>query len=63
MEKVNTEKKAEETPEFDRFSEDYDQLLQKSITASGYEAAYFDEYKIKTVYDNLIRMIKLIFQA
>lgn len=40
--------------EFDRFAGDYDQLLKKSITASGYDAAYFDEHKIKTVYRDYI---------
>lgn len=36
--------------EFDQFANDYDTLLQKSIDSSGYEASYFDEHKIKTLY-------------
>lgn len=40
--------------EFDHFADDYDKLLQKSITASGFEPTYFDEHKIKTVYDDYI---------
>lgn len=38
--------------EFDNFADDYDTLLQKSISASGYEAAYFDEHKIKTLFND-----------
>ncbi len=40
--------------EFDDFADDYDNLLKKSITASGFEPTYFDEHKIKTVYDDYI---------
>lgn len=40
--------------EFDHFADDYDNLLKKSITASGFEPTYFDEHKIKTVYDDYI---------
>lgn len=38
--------------EFDHFADDYDNLLKKSITASGFEPTYFDEHKIKIVYDD-----------
>jgi SAM-dependent methyltransferase len=38
--------------EFDHFANEYDTLLKKSITASGYEPEYFDEHKIKTVYED-----------
>jgi len=38
--------------EFDHFANDYDQLLQKSIAISGFEASYFDEHKIRTVYND-----------
>ncbi|MGB3946830.1 MAG: class I SAM-dependent methyltransferase [Bacteroidia bacterium] len=38
--------------EFDQFANDYDALLQKSIGSSGYEASYFDEHKIKTLYND-----------
>ena len=48
---VNTDK-GKRASEFDGFAHDYDKLLQKSIGASGYEAAYFDEHKIKTVHDD-----------
>ncbi|MFY9308871.1 MAG: methyltransferase [Bacteroidia bacterium] len=41
--------------EFDNFANDYDTLLQKSISASGYEAAFFDEHKIKTLYSDYTR--------
>jgi SAM-dependent methyltransferase len=37
---------------FDHFADDYDKLLQKSITASGFESTYFDEHKIITVYND-----------
>ncbi|MES2140383.1 MAG: class I SAM-dependent methyltransferase [Bacteroidota bacterium] len=40
--------------EFDHFADDYDDLLKKSITASGFEPTYFDEHKIKTIYDDYI---------
>lgn len=40
--------------EFDHFADDYDNLLKKSITASGFDPSYFDEHKIKTVYDDYI---------
>lgn len=40
--------------EFDDFADDYDNLHKKSITASGFEPTYFDEHKIKTVYDDYI---------
>lgn len=40
--------------EFDHFADDYDNLLKKSITASGFEPTYFDEHKIKTIYDDYI---------
>ncbi len=46
MESSNSSSKTE----FDNFANDYDALLQKSISASGYEAAYFDEHKIKTLF-------------
>ncbi len=48
MESTKTPPKAE----FDQFAKDYDQLLQSSITASGYEAVFFDEHKIKTLYND-----------
>lgn len=41
--------------EFDNFADDYDTLLQKSISASGYEAAFFDEHKIKTLFSDYNR--------
>lgn len=40
--------------EFDQFADDYDNLLQKSLTASGFDPAYFDEHKIKTIYDDYL---------
>jgi SAM-dependent methyltransferase len=40
--------------EFDHFADDYDNLLKKSITSSGFEPSYFDEHKIKTIFDDYI---------
>lgn len=51
METSNSSSKTE----FDNFANDYDTLLQKSISASGYEAAYFDEHKIKTLFNDYYR--------
>lgn len=45
--------------EFDHFADDYDNLLKKSITASGFEPSYFDEHKIKTVYVDYIANEKI----
>lgn len=40
--------------EFDHFADEYDNLLKKSIAASGFEPTYFDEHKIKTIFDDYI---------
>jgi|GEM_PF-4305837 len=32
--------------EFDKYETEYDQMHRKSISASGYEPSFFDEYKI-----------------
>jgi SAM-dependent methyltransferase len=45
--------------EFDHFANDYDALLRKSISASGFEPSYFDEHKIKTVYNDYLATGKL----
>ena len=37
--------------EFDKFSEDYEKVLSECISLSGFSPSYFDEYKIKEVYD------------
>lgn len=42
--------KTSPSAEFDHFANDYDQLLKNSIGASGYEAVFFDEHKIKTLF-------------
>jgi SAM-dependent methyltransferase len=36
--------------EFDRYAGDYETLLYKSIKASGYDAPYFDEQKVRELY-------------
>ena len=48
MERKQTDTK----PEFDQFADNYDTLLKKSITASGFEPAYFDEHKIRTLFND-----------
>lgn len=50
MEQNSTPQKAE----FDYFADDYEQLHKNSIKASGFEPTYFDEHKIKTVYEDYI---------
>jgi SAM-dependent methyltransferase len=39
--------------EFDRFADNYDEVLDKSIRFSGYDSSFFDERKIKEIYDFL----------
>lgn len=39
--------------EFDKYATEYDQMHRKSISASGYEPSFFDEYKI-------IEMVRLL---
>ncbi len=51
---VNTNERKKNEVEFDNFADDYNELLQKSISASGYEASYFDEHKIRTVFDDYV---------
>lgn len=36
--------------EFDKYAEQYDTLLSDSIKASGYDASYFDEQKVREVH-------------
>src|SRR3989337_2329202 len=38
--------------EFDNFADNYEKLHKDSIRSSGFEPTYFDEHKIKTVYDD-----------
>lgn len=38
-----------DTAEFDRFADEYDQMLQGHITASGERPEFFHEYKIKAL--------------
>lgn len=40
--------------EFDQFADNYDTILKKSISSSGFEPAYFDEHKIRTVYNDYL---------
>ena len=38
--------------DFDHFASDYENMHKKSVKAAGFELNYFDEHKIKIVYDN-----------
>ncbi len=39
--------------EFDRYAPDYTDILNPSLAMSGYDTAYFDEYKIRLVHTEL----------
>lgn len=39
--------------EFDGFAENYDNILNRGIKFSGYDSAFFDERKIREIYDFL----------
>jgi SAM-dependent methyltransferase len=44
-----------ESSEFDKFAEEYESLLKSNIKLSGEEPEYFAEYKIKDVFEYVIK--------
>lgn len=40
--------------DFDHYADDYEKLHKNSVKASGFELTYFDEHKIKIVYNDFI---------
>jgi ubiquinone/menaquinone biosynthesis C-methylase UbiE len=51
-----------DTAEFDRFADEYDQLLAKHITASGEKPEFFHEYKISAL-SRLAKERKLLTES
>jgi hypothetical protein len=51
-----------DTAEFDRFADEYDQLLAKHITASGEKPEFFHEYKVSAL-SRLARERKLLTES
>jgi SAM-dependent methyltransferase len=54
--------KTQSKTNFDEYADDYETLHKSSIKLSGFEPSYFDEHKIKVVYNDCKQLTKLPLQ-